>query len=808
MTGLIVLLILIPLIFLALLISILSRTTDHRESIDALSRKITQLTEQIELLAKGKSVPVDLPPAPPPVKVEFPKPGPPPIIETPKPVEPPPVERRFTPRERLVKKESQEEVAEPDDLFQQKIPSAPTRQFNWRKKNNTDIEKFIGENLANKIGIAVLVLGIGFFIKYAVDKDWINETGRVLIGFACGAILIGIAHRIRNSYRSFSSVLVGGGLTTFYFSVAFAFHQYHLIGQQFAFVAMIVITGFAVFLAVFYDRQELAILAAIGGFATPFLLSTGQNNYVALFTYLCILNTGMMVLSWFKRWPAINIIALVFTTIIFDGWLVRSLWESEASQGSVYKTAFGFATVFYVLFIVMSFLNNTRIGRKFAALDFMLVLTTNFLYFGAGMLCLDSWSGNTYQGLFTGLLGLFNLALAAFFYKRKTIDPNFVSLLIALSLTFLSLVAPVQFSGSHIILFWAAEAVVLIWLYQQTRINHLKIASTGLLALTLLFLVGNWSALYLNASTAMPVIANKGFTTTLFVGIALLVYQALLRKEKPGEGFFGSFLVKEMRMVILYLGMIVVYLSGDFEIVHQFGLRMPGTQLERFYLPLYTFLFTWTVLLLFRKSKVYSRLTFILTLICFAIYYFAIVAGSPNTSEILLQKGLIGHSLAHWIGAALIFGLLIKLAMHFYQIKEENWIAYKNNLTWGSVIAMVILLSAEAYQAILWLTYDNAENFQWWKNLYSKAGLSILWGICSFVMMYLGMSLRYRTLRIISLTLFTITLVKLFLYDIRNIPPGGKIAAFILLGVLLLTVSFMYQRLKKLIIDKKEDERL
>jgi uncharacterized membrane protein len=83
--------------------------------------------------------------------------------------------------------------------------------------------------------------------------------------------------------------------------------------------------------------------------------------------------------------------------------------------------------------------------------------------------------------------------------------------------------------------------------------------------------------------------------------------------------------------------------------------------------------------------------------------------------------------------------------------------------------------------------------------------LSILWGLCSFAMMWLGMKKNFRTLRVISLTLFTITIIKLFLFDIRNIPPGGKIAAFILLGVLLLAVSFMYQRLKKIIIENTTD---
>jgi uncharacterized membrane protein len=79
-----------------------------------------------------------------------------------------------------------------------------------------------------------------------------------------------------------------------------------------------------------------------------------------------------------------------------------------------------------------------------------------------------------------------------------------------------------------------------------------------------------------------------------------------------------------------------------------------------------------------------------------------------------------------------------------------------------------------------------------------------VWAVYSFVIMWLGMKHKYKTLRIISLSLFTLALLKLFLFDIRNISAGGKIAAFIMLGVLLLVISFMYQRLKKIIIDNEE----
>jgi uncharacterized membrane protein len=174
----------------------------------------------------------------------------------------------------------------------------------------------------------------------------------------------------------------------------------------------------------------------------------------------------------------------------------------------------------------------------------------------------------------------------------------------------------------------------------------------------------------------------------------------------------------------------------------------------------------------------------------------------------LLQKNNGTLFLAHWISAALLLWLLVDLVIYFKRVEDENWTSYLPAFTWVAAIGAVILLGVEMYQLNLWINYEKRTEWKWWENLYYKAGLSILWSICSFIMMWLGMHFKFRPLRIISLSLFTLTLVKLFAYDIQNIPPGGKIAAFILLGILLLTVSFMYQRLKKIIIDDTENNNL
>ncbi len=188
----------------------------------------------------------------------------------------------------------------------------------------TDWEKFIGENLISKIGIAILVLAIGFFVKYAIDNDWIGPAGRVGVGLLCGAILIGLAHWLRRQYKAFSSVLIGGGLAVLYFTIALAYHQNIIsFGQDSAFVLMLIITAFSVVLSLLYDREELAIIALVGGFVTPFLVSNGSGDYKVLFTYLLILNTGLLVIAYYKARRATQRVGIrVYSCALCGLWLI------------------------------------------------------------------------------------------------------------------------------------------------------------------------------------------------------------------------------------------------------------------------------------------------------------------------------------------------------------------------------------------------------------------------------------------------------------------------------------------------------
>jgi len=798
MTGLIILLILIPIVIFILLLTILNRSAEQQKLTESLYDRIKFLSEDIAALTKEirnlkqvetKNITVEEKPV---QKAAVPSP----IITTaPKEEKKDEVKPAFIPDIKKQELKPVIEIKREEIIIEKNESPGP---FGPASKPATDLEKFIGENLLSKIGITVLVLGISFFMKYAIDQNWIKEAGRVVIGLIAGGILIGIAHRVRNSYRSFSSVLMGGGLTVFYFTIAFAFHQYHLISQTAGFIIMVIITAFAVLLSLYYDRLELAILATIGGFVTPFLVSTGQDNYTALFTYLCILNAGLMVLAWFKRWPSINIIALFFTTIIYGSWLIKKMWF-DYPVVVPYKDALLFGTLFYLQFVTMNIVNNIRQKKIFNAFDFMVVLSINFLFYLAAIFILSYWNDGNYKGLFTASLGIFNLLLVIGFKQKKTIDPNFLALLTGLTLTFISLTAPVEFNGNQITLFWAAETVILFWLFQKTRTVQLKIASLIIAVLMLVSLVITWMQVYFSGNQLMPVLLNKGFSTTIAAAVSLFIYYKLMYKEAD-TFYLKSLRNQSVKDFLLGAFVLTLYLSGALEIFFQFSTRNNIESLYIIYLQLYTFLFAIIVLFSFRRSTVFPVFKFLFTILCPGLYLINI----NTTYEVslgLLQKNNGNLFIVHWIGAALLTWLLTDFVIYFKKSEDKNWASYLPAFTWISAAGIVLLFSVEMYQVNLWLNYQKGTAWAWWENLYYKAGLSILWSICSFIMMWLGMHYKFRPLRIISLSLFTLTLVKLFVYDIRKIPPGGKIAAFILLGVLLLIVSFMYQRLKKIIID-------
>ena len=688
------------------------------------------------------------------------------------------------------------ETIEPPKKVKQAAP-APT--FFER---HPDMEKFIGENLVSKIGIAILVLAIGFFVKYAIDQNWIGPVARVAIGILCGSILIALAHRFRNTYRSFSSVLAGGGIAVFYFTITLAFQQFSLFSQAAAFVIMIVITIFAIALSLLYDKQELAVIALIGGFLAPFLVSTGSGNYKVLFTYLIILNSGLLIIAYNKAWRVINLLSFIFTIILFGSWLIL-LNDSETN--TTYRNGFLFATVFYLLFFAINIAHNIKEKKKFIASDFGILLANTSLYFAVGIYCLNNMGTAEFRGLFSASMGVFNLCISYFLFRKQKVDANILYLLIGITLTFISITAPIQLHGNYITIFWASEAVLLYWLFTRSKIRIIQYSAGLVWVLMLISLLMDWVQLYGFSSEGLAIMVNKGFITTVFAALATYALYLIRNREDESIKAISSAAIPGKKIFRIF-AIAILFAAGALEVNQQFVAHYAHTGVNIIYLLLYTVTFINIMISITQKVK-HLQLNWHTTAIMFIVCVFLYLACTSAVYEIqarILMQQLQGfHFIAHWTTAILIAVVLYR----FMSLILKNRSTGTDNLhfiTWIFCVVAVIFLSIEIHLVtndIFFAANNPLENIQ---RIYIKTGLPILWGVCSFIFMWLGMRYKYRTLRIISLSLFTLTLLKLFIFDIRNIPAGGKIAAFFCLGVLLLVVSFMYQRLKKIIIDEEK----
>lgn len=654
-------------------------------------------------------------------------------------------------------------------------PKAPVKQ--------RDLEDFIGGNLLNKIGIGILILGIGIFVKYAIDQDWIGSIGRVMIGLLSGSILLGVAHYLRARYKAFSSVLIGGGIAVMYFSIAIAFHQYNLLPQTAAFALMCLVTGAAVVFSIGYNRQEIAILAVLGGFATPFMVAKGDGNYVALFSYLLVLNVGMMSLSAFRSWPAVRILSFVTTVLLFGGWMTLNFTLGD--QPPVLGGALAFAMAFFVVFFAMNLVFHVRAKQALGQSEYLLVLANSAFFYAMGMWVLYEMQDGLYMGLFTALMGVFHFAFLFPVRSLIKVDNHVAYLLIGLVLSFLTLSVPIQLRGDFLAIFWSVEAVLVLFLAQRTGLKVLRVGSQIITGLALLGLLIDWSIHYID-QTGGPerlLFLNTDFLGS-FLAVASLLGQHLLYRREEGDkvsDMSASVLFTLVLLPIGFLGLSLElwehYVRSDFRLATIAVLTG-------------TFLYLTLMQVLARKSR--SEMVGIVlgiaqgvALLGYIWCHLYILRDSRATGG-----GLIG---AHYL---MLPGLLLSTAVVFYLLRKQVGLrgTAANLLIIGTSAFAVFFASAELDN----LCALGGLNLQ----QVHRTGYPILWGVMGAGLVVLGLQMRVVALRRAGLILFALLLVKLFAFDIQQANTGGKIAAFISLGVLLLVVSFLYQKLKLLLQDE------
>jgi uncharacterized membrane protein len=257
---------------------------------------------------------VEVPP-PPPARI----PPPPPVAPTPRSVEPPP-------------------------------PVPPSRSFDW--------ESVVGVKLFSAIAGVALVFAAVLFLRYSVQQGWLQPPVRVLIGLLVGVSLLVVCElKAARKYPVTANALDAAAIAIL-FSTFFAAHAlWGLIPASVTFALLALVTAVAVLLSIRRESLFIAVLGLLGGFATPALLSTGENRPVPLFTYLLLLNVGLAWVAYRQTWPVLAVATLVLTTIYQWGWVFKFLSQSDLSL------AMGIFLLFPLVSIV-GFLLATRSAER------------------------------------------------------------------------------------------------------------------------------------------------------------------------------------------------------------------------------------------------------------------------------------------------------------------------------------------------------------------------------------------------------------------------------------------------------------
>ena len=216
-----------------------------------------------------------------------------------------------------------------------------------RPRSREEWEILVGGKLLNRVGALALILGVGFFLKYAFDNDWLNELARVLMGAAAGLLLIGGGYRFhQRNLAIFSQGLTGAGVAILYLSIYAAYDFYNLIPHPLAFILMAVVTVAGLLLSLHYDARAIALLGWAGGFLTPLLLVTAELNTIGLFVYVTLLDAGLIAILLYQRnWRLLEPLGIAATYGTF------LLWSFRADLPEGLAIALVFLTLWWALFV-------------------------------------------------------------------------------------------------------------------------------------------------------------------------------------------------------------------------------------------------------------------------------------------------------------------------------------------------------------------------------------------------------------------------------------------------------------------------
>lgn len=338
---------------------------------------------------------------------------------------------------------------------------------------------FMQGNPLAKLGVLLLFLGLAYLFRYTVERDMFPLELRLLAAAAGSMGLLFFGFRLRHKQPLYGLILQGGATGALYLTVFGAFRLWQMLPMTMAFGLLLLICAASVGLAVLQKALSLAMLASIGGYLAPILLSTGSGNHIALFSFYLLLSVGILAISWWQHWRVLNLLGMAFT------FGVAGLWGMNGYRPEIYLSSQLFLIANILLFGVLCVGLSLRAQEsKEKIIDGVLLFAPPLIGFGMQYAITRHFEyGPALSALGFGLVYL----VLGWIVLRRYPGQGKILVLAALALggAFTTLAIPLALSARWTAMAWALEGLGIVWLGLQQHQRRMSYSGTGLLVLAL-----------------------------------------------------------------------------------------------------------------------------------------------------------------------------------------------------------------------------------------------------------------------------------------------------------------------------------